>query len=499
MTNPKDDYFTKLGTFNLSHNRKVSGELSWKGEDSYLYIGDDFRLEDIDTPNTITGYLHDLRRVTLIDCVVTGGTGSTLKKDKAFYHAKFFPHFIITGDSHFDINQENIAEFSFVIEDVESLFYDLETFSLHFDQSSIVSNIIKNQGVSHEVKIGDMPIIAYYTGNPTVLEVDTELGLIMVNHMPTFKHGGPGGVGFSNSISITVRPAKPICFEAANERVLDLLRFLDVVLGRSQKIYSYVLKTKINPTHPSDNFKVYWSLGPAHNRPQRMDNDKPSPHDVLIDPIREKDQFVKVLTNWLKVNPDRRAARGRFSSAFIYGRDYTINRLISAANMFDILPNTAVPRDEELSYELLKAKAMCVDIFTSLPDSYERSSILNALGRVGKSNLKHKIRHRLGFIKKSIGNQLEDIQMVADEAVNCRNYYVHGSKTKIDYSKFGLSTSFFTDTLEFIFAISELAEAGWNVNKWLHKPTSLSHPFARYKVQYKEYIALLKEQLNKKV
>lgn len=497
MANPANDYFTKLGTFNLSPTRKVAGELSWQGEDSYLYIGDDYKLHDLDQ-STITGYLHDLKKVTLIDCVGIGGSGTVSNNDTSFHHAKYFPHYIITGNSHFDVLEENIAEFSFVIEDVNSLFYDLETFNLHFDRSNIVSEIVKNQKVSHEVKVGEMPIIAYYTGTPTILEADTDLGLITVNHKPSFNTGGPGGVNLNNSINIAIRPSKPVCLEVATQSILDLLRFLDVILGRAQKINSYILKVENSQSERPDIFEVYLSLGPAHNRPRMMDKDIPSPFGVLIDPVRRKDEFIKVLTNWLKVNSDRRVARQRFSNSFMYGRDYSINRLISAANMFDILPNSAVPRDEQLSDEIINAKTLCSEIFTALPDSYERSSMLNALGRIGKSSLKHKIRHRLEFIKRSIGNELEDIQLVADEAVNCRNYYVHGSKTKIDYSRFEMATSFFTDTLEFIFAISELIEAGWGANKWFHKPSSLSHPFVRYRVQYKENIALLKEQLNKK-
>ncbi len=40
--------------------------------------------------------------------------------------------------------------------------------------------------------------------------------------------------------------------------------------------------------------------------------------------------------------------------------------------------------------------------------------------------------------------------MVISEAVNCRNYYVHGSERRFDYDgNFG-AIVFFTDTLEFI-------------------------------------------------
>jgi hypothetical protein len=57
-----------------------------------------------------------------------------------------------------------------------------------------------------------------------------------------------------------------------------------------------------------------------------------------------------------------------------------------------------------------------------------------------------------------------DSYLVLDEAVNCRNHYVHGSRAKIDDQEHFFETvPFFTDTLEFVFAASDLIEAGWNI------------------------------------
>src|SRR6266478_6752444 len=63
----------------------------------------------------------------------------------------------------------------------------------------------------------------------------------------------------------------------------------------------------------------------------------------------------------------------------------------------------------------------------------ERQSVLDALGRVGKANLKQKIRHRVGVIQQVIGNRFPDLSWVTDEAVNCRNHYVHGGKSSFNY------------------------------------------------------------------
>jgi hypothetical protein len=101
-----------------------------------------------------------------------------------------------------------------------------------------------------------------------------------------------------------------------------------------------------------------------------------------------------MLEHWLIRDQDWRAARGRFFKSSSKGRAYGHDRLIAAANVFDILPSSAVPPKTEISEELEAAKNRCRDIFKGLPDSPERSSVLGELGRVGKSRLKQKIRYR---------------------------------------------------------------------------------------------------------
>ena len=54
---------------------------------------------------------------------------------------------------------------------------------------------------------------------------------------------------------------------------------------------------------------------------------------------------------------------------------------------------------------------------------------------------------------------------------------------------------FFTDTLEFIFAASDLIEAGWDIEKWISRGTTMSHPFGRYRVNYEANLNHLKEEI----
>jgi Apea-like HEPN len=77
-----------------------------------------------------------------------------------------------------------------------------------------------------------------------------------------------------------------------------------------------------------------------------------------------------------------------------------------------------------------------------------------------EGTLKRKIQGRAKLITNIVKDKFPELDMVVDQAVNCRNYYVHGSPAKFDYGKHIDHVHFFTDTLEFVFAASDLLEAG---------------------------------------
>jgi HEPN superfamily Apea-like protein len=204
-----------------------------------------------------------------------------------------------------------------------------------------------------------------------------------------------------------------------------------------------------------------------------------------------------VLEGWLAVDHERRDARVQFSDGFSNGNQYDVGRLVSSANMFDILPANAVPLHVDLPEDLRTARSETRQIFKTLPKSFERDSVLSALGRLGTATLKHKARHRGQIVLAEAGERFPDLLLVLEEAVNCRNHYVHGSPARIDYrNHFFETVSFFTETLEFVFAASDLIEAGWGIGPWLKKGTSMSHPFGTYRVSYNDGVRALKALLD---
>ena len=277
-----------------------------------------------------------------------------------------------------------------------------------------------------------------------------------------------------------------MAFEDAITRVITLVRYFGLLVGRPQNLLGLWLSL----ANDGNALRVYWSMPPK--RGPWSNGDKPQPAEVLVEPVRQSEAFNTVLRSWLERNEAWQDARLRFFNSFAEQRRYDIDRLIGAANMFDILPSSAVPRDVELTEQLKKAQMAGRELFLPLPPSPERDSVLGELGRMGKSKLKQKIRYRAERIINACGNHFPDLLSVVDEAVNCRNHYVHGAEARIDYSQNFDIVTFFIDTLDFVFAASDLIECGWDIKAWSQTYTSMSHPFDRYRINYRSGLQMFR-------
>jgi hypothetical protein len=475
--------FTKFGKFTVAPGKEVYGELRVAGKESSLYVQDDDYFHDLSPANgCITGTLHDLTKVTLFQCARLKRGGSVSRDGQQYYYAKLFPHFVLEGQRHIAPTDESISQITFVPADAPVLFYDVDAFGTVIDSAPYIEQIVAANQLARPVPIGPEPQIAYFTGQRDIVQADTALGQVRVRHNPSWGLGGPHGVRIDNIISVTLEPPSPITFDEATTRTLRLLRFLALIIGRPQSLRELVIF--VNGGEHPEPLKVHWSDSPACAVDTAGDTSSPRPADLLLDPICRQHEFVSVMRAWLEKDEERQDARARFHRSFAHQDTYTVDRLIGAANMFDILPRSAVPRDVELPRDLQEAKQQCRRIFRSLPDSYERSSILNALGRIGMASLKHKTRHRAQYLVPTLEEWFPEIVRVLDAAIDCRNHYVHGSPSKIDYSENNDMVIFFTDTLEFVFGTSELVEAGWDIQAFVERPTSMSHPYGAYRVNY---------------
>lgn len=476
----------QAGTFAISPSRDVYGELALAGGDTTLYLRDKELIHAHAIPDQcIKGVLHDLTKVTLVKCITTSDLCSHSRSEEQYYSANIFPHYVVLGDSHIAPNDKTVTEVHFVIDDASTLFYDFDAFGTLIDARPFIEQIANANGLEREIIIGPNPKIQYFTGKEEIFSAETILGRVSASHNPSGDFGGPDGVSMKNTIYVTIAFQGAIAFEEAIEHTSTLLRYFEILVGRPQNIIKLDLQIKSNEEYPIY-LQVHWSMPPQRN-PQHNET-SPHPSSILMDAVRQPDKFARVLSSWLERNRAWQDARIRFSNSFSNQRHYSIERLVGAANMFDILPSSAIPPNIQLSEELQRAKFDCQVIFKKLPQSAERDSVLNALGRLGKSALKHKIRHR----SQHLLGLFQDINLITDEAVNCRNHYVHGSVSRFDYSNNIDATIFFTSTLEFVFATSDLAEAGWDIASWKNTSSTISHPFAEYRTSYDENLKQLK-------
>jgi hypothetical protein len=211
---------------------------------------------------------------------------------------------------------------------------------------------------------------------------------------------------------------------------------------------------------------------------------KPHPADVPLDPINHKTEFCAVMTDWIDRHKGWRVARVRYHECLRKANKYGPERLVAAANMFDILPVTALPPNTPLEDELAKTREACSQMLRKLPPTADRNGALSALGRLGQPSLPKKVAYRVSIVEAKLGARFSDLQFVASTAVKCRNFYVHGSSGDIDFVKVEPLVVFLTDALEFIFAASDLIEAGWDAARWNAEPKGSGHTFTRFRLNY---------------
>lgn len=479
------------GLFTIS-GKEIYGELTFAGKETSLHLTNREAFDVQDLPGRcIKGTLFDLTKVTLLDCI-TPGTGHTYGGNEQFYFANIFPHYVLFGDCHIDPNDKVITEVHFVVDDASVLFYDFDAFGFLLDANPYIEQIAHANQIDRYITIGPRPEILYFTGKHEIFTADTVLGRISAYHSPTHSFGGPNGIYLKNKIFTAIVFKEYKAFDETIDHTLTLLRYLEIFIGRPQNLLRMNLNIKSDGKRPNI-LNVYWSLRPK--RKVYDNGERPQPSDVLLDAVRQSSDFSIVLENWLSRHQDWHNARKRFSNSFVQQHSYSIDRLIGSANMFDILPSSAVPPKISLPKEIRDARDSCIGIFKELPPSPERDSILSALGRIGKSALKQKIRHRAKFITEKVGERFPDLFMVIDEAVNCRNHYVHGSEPRFDYSNEFDSVVFFITTLEFVFAASDLIEAGWDIGVWCKSHTTMDHPFGVYRIHYAENLQKLRSLL----
>jgi hypothetical protein len=480
-----------LGTYSLPDGKSVVGELRLKGSSTLLKLHSKEFLGGVEAASCVNGTTFTGERLTLIDCnIVTSGRQTNFTDARSWHHAEVFPHYVAIGQFHLNPNQTQIREIHFTTSDLSTIFCDFDAFGHMIDAKPIIDLVLQERRQVRPVEAGEFPEVCYFTGKDCVAAVSTAIGKVCVHHRPRYSIGGPTGVYIKNRIVVSIEPDHPVTFYEAVRCMYDVTCFLSVAAGRAQGVdHIHVTTTEVAgeipqslTVHPSYRWKAK----------DKIEQHKPHFGDVPLDPIRHRAEFDAVLSNWISRHAGWRVARFRYLGCMRKANKYDTERLVAAANMFDILPADAVPLSAELPEDLATTRDTCAMMFREHPLGIDRDSALSALGRLGKPSLPKKVAHRVAIVEARLGGRFPDLQFVAGVAVKCRNFFVHGSAGDIEYANVEPLVPFLTDALEFIFAASDFIDAGWDAQRWDADAHGWGHSFARFRSEYGMALAELR-------
>ena len=473
----------QAGRFLVSPDLQISGTLTLAGRDTSLLLWAEERF-DVSSMTTINGILDDLRRVSLIGCQVIGQQSRWRYDNRFICSNVVLPECIVFGDHHVAGEDEVVLRIHFDLDQSVEIFDDRDAYDTVFNQSEIIERIVATREPDRPIPVGDWNCVAYYTGKQEVFSSDTAMGRVSANHRPNFATGDSASLGLTKRTDLSLEFQHPLTVMESLHRVDRTLQFFDLVVGRSQLVPEVRIATeKDDVPEPAHVYATAY----VENRPS-PESRKPGVNTILINPVQEASEFSRVLEDWVAKDDKWGTARARLRRAWS-GRSYGVDRLVAAANVFDLLPSDTYGSKPPLSKDLDTAKQKARRIFRGLPQSQERSSVLGCLGRIGDWTLRQKIGHRAESLVNTIGASVPDINDVIREAVALRNDYVHGPSP--GYEERNRRLVFFTDSLEFIFLASDLVDAGWDIGTWCSRPKSFGHPFGDYLASYRANVAML--------
>lgn len=442
--------------FEIGDNNKVAGVLDSASDSKKFscWSSEPFHLKN---HSSIYGKTHDSQYISLLNCL--GSTSSHMNHNERSYSCEVYSHTLIAGKEKVNPKADKFDSISLVVGNPLKLFRSLDSFGyVGFPDDKLVDALNKQDYTPH-FETEKHPVVAYFNGDFDIFEQATKLGNIKAhNHISHGSWGGATGVKIENKVVITIDFKEGISIDEAFKRANSVALFFRFISGKGLFFKDITLK-KMEHEHPE--FTIYHD---SYNWGEdRKDGYYSEP---LIDVTT--DNFPSILESWFEKD-DRENVRYSFYNT--YFRDvYSPDRLITAANMFDIFPISE--EDKKLSLDpdaeelLTHLKKQIKTDFSGFPDI--KQSLFQSIGYLTRKSLKDRVQERLDIIRPHlIGHKIntEDLEFIVNIAIKSRNYYVHGSEyKKLPPSKLFEFQSLFIDTLEYIYALSELLECGWKIN-----------------------------------
>ncbi|MGR5539013.1 HEPN domain-containing protein [Vibrio campbellii] len=472
------------GQFEIKGNKHVSGVLIDTKKYEFKCWSSEFFF--VENHSNIYGITHDNKTLSLLNCI--SYESQRFGIDSVTYSNTIQPHIALTGKMRVDPNNDKFYSISLVVGNSHALLGSFRSFGyINFPDDGLVSQLNAQEHAPSFVA-EHKPILAYFNGDFDIFSQDTELGVISAsNYVSTGGGFNSDGVSIRNKVVLTVKfHTSKTLNEALNiaHKVSLLLRF---IAGDN------VFFEDISVSDGSENnFQILYD---TYSWGENLDNTKSA--NPLID-ISSED-FPQFLVSWFS-HVDRDIVRYSFYDGFLKGRSYSSDRLIKAANMFDIFPSSKVNSKKVLKQEetekLKSLKKHIKEEFSELNDI--KDSLLMSIGFLTRKSLKDRVNERITMIESYLASRefdLEDIYFILGLAIKARNYHVHGSEFKqLTPHQMHQFQALFTCFFEYIYAVSELIECGWGENHISYRNTY--HPIFNSERYLKSEILLLREAVT---
>lgn len=414
----------------------------------------------------VRGVSNEGVSISALHCVPLTLSGNATYHGKHRHYMVLRPNFVALGPRYLEPAERVITSITLGFSDANSLFYDWGTFGsifedrkLSFGQRREILRGMK-QRPRHRKRGGWLRLYYHWDRGP-IVETNCGLGKISVWNATSGKFPSPNGIELRNNVRVTLEFESPVDRDAALRAMYQMVSLFELTAQAQQDI------EEINLRHlHAEEREVPLSLHVMNA--ERRKAEKLHPTDALLNGGLHEEEFARVLTRWMDTTGSRDPARQRFIGGFRRGSNYTIDRLVGAANAFDLLPSEdftkKVPVEiTSLVDQLRKQVQLAAKENETIRE--HKALFLNNLGRVGDLNLRSKVLQRWSTVPPSIAAKFSGMDEAIAFSVQARNFFVHGSEIKTS-KEAAYELAPFTDTLEFVFGVSELCTCGWNADRW---------------------------------
>lgn len=467
-----------IGRFQVRTNEDYAGQLNIVNPKrpllTLLHNNQARWIKFSDPPTIITGELTCGTKVTLLGC----------KKQANSTNLSF--DYVISGWQHLHENDKNIVEIQFTVDDTKSLRWDPVFPGASEDTSDTETGSVE------------------WNWMPEIFQADTALGHISARYawdissmqlFPPF----PPDLHIQGDIIISLTFLSECSLEFAFGAARKVIYFLAMISGYPVAMVQAAIFPKSMPTWKFEVLPVPYYL-PVYDSVSRESDTEPI--------VKDGEAMAQLLTQWIALGEgvqesensiaSRWEARKRYhTSCLLKGHVFDEDRLVAAANLYDLLPSSAVQSDFHVADDFCSAIKAARCIFKKLPKKddihHTRSRGLADLARLRKPTLKNKIQARAKIFTDQTTPDFDQIRLITDKAVQLRNQFVHGPDSSEEVP-LGLLVVC-TITLEFVFVVSELMEAGWEIQDLRQWPR-VQHFIRRYPYYYDEFFNKFNDTVN---